>query len=221
MPPSQTPISIHVPREGDDSTPFKVFHTQQQFQSTSPVRGTTSWTTVCISAAVFQSTSPVRGTTSVFRLFGSILPFQSTSPERGTTQSHRFGRIGRVFQSTSPSRGTTISAGALLEEYGISIHVPLTGDDSQYKNLPHFVVISIHVPLTGDDYTAHSPLAALRNFNPRPPHGGRHRPPDLDRLIPQFQSTSPSRGTTAGVQELVEVRQFQSTSPSRGTTWHQ
>ena len=221
MPPSQTPISIHVPREGDDSTPFKVFHTQQQF----------------------QSTSPVRGTTSVFRLFGSILPFQSTSPERGTTQSHRFGRIGRVFQSTSPSRGTTISAGALLEEYGISIHVPLTGDDSQYKNLPHFVVISIHVPLTGDDsqyknlphfvvisihvpltgddYTAHSPLAALRNFNPRPPHGGRHRPPDLDRLIPQFQSTSPSRGTTAGVQELVEVRQFQSTSPSRGTTWHQ
>ena len=199
MPPSQTPISIHVPREGDDSTPFKVFHTQQQF----------------------QSTSSVRGTTSVFRLFGSILPFQSTSPERGTTQSHRFGRIGRVFQSTSPSRGTTISAGALLEEYGISIHVPLTGDDSQYKNLPHFVVISIHVPLTGDDYTAHSPLAALRNFNPRPPHGGRHRPPDLDRLIPQFQSTSPSRGTTAGVQELVEVRQFQSTSPSRGTTWHQ
>ena len=56
-------ISIHVPREGDDprvTLPEKEYN---EFQSTSPVRGTTLLQNLSVRVSIFQSTSPVRGTT--------------------------------------------------------------------------------------------------------------------------------------------------------------
>ena len=58
-------ISIHVPREGDDLVLDGWKPTLELFQSTSPVRGTTSRRAFLPVASVFQSTSPVRGTTEL------------------------------------------------------------------------------------------------------------------------------------------------------------
>ena len=57
---------------------------------------------------------------------------------------------------------------------GISIHVPLAGDDgwrAHYQTRKF--TISIHVPLAGDDATAAGGWSAVRHFYPRPPCGGR------------------------------------------------
>ena len=64
-------ISIHVPREGDDQYQQYPQEAYCRFQSTSPVRGTTT----CIPPLlrhemIFQSTSPVRGTTYIIQLVG-------------------------------------------------------------------------------------------------------------------------------------------------------
>ena len=56
-------ISIHVPREGDDSCRGLVVPGMTSFQSTSPVRGTTVEERKRCGKESFQSTSPVRGTT--------------------------------------------------------------------------------------------------------------------------------------------------------------
>ena len=62
----ETGISIHVPREGDDQLIAKYDSRAQEFQSTSPVRGTTANTDEELAEKIFQSTSPVRGTTPQF-----------------------------------------------------------------------------------------------------------------------------------------------------------
>ena len=82
----QSGISIHVPREGDDSDIWLVGDYSDKFQSTSPVRGTTTRPlAMYFSGRRFQSTSPVRGTTlGTYRLVCPV-QFQSTSPVRGTT----------------------------------------------------------------------------------------------------------------------------------------
>ena len=88
---------------------MKLLQSGVQFQSTSPVRGTTY--TICWTPedTGFQSTSPVRGTTAKATDVPGWEPFQSTSPVRGTTQAQRWFEDGA----------------------DISIHVPREGDDGQ------------------------------------------------------------------------------------------
>ena len=101
-----------------------------------------------------------------------------------------------IFQSTFPSRGTTYMIGARSVGTGISIHVPLAGNDeasaltvsSDFSfqstfpsrgttaygtNSDNDNGISIHVPLAGNDLASGGSFCHL-----------------------QFQSTFPSRGTT-------------------------
>ena len=124
---------------------------------------------------------------------------------------------------------------------GISIHVPLAGDDSalenQYAGEEHFYPR----PPCGGRPIAAGPSYFLPNFYPRPPCGGRlvrarrrwvgllisiHVPlagddafdfiaTDIDAA---FLSTSPLRGTTSAVFSHATQVKFLSTSPLRGTT---
>ena len=71
-----------------------------------------------------------------------------------------------------------------LQEFGISIHVPLAGDDITAGTLRAISVISIHVPLAGDDEGISQFLGDLW----------------------KFLSTSPLRGTTPLV--LVGLREI-------------
>ena len=145
-----------------------------EFQSTSPVWGTTLAIFMRISIYQFQSTSPVWGTTGWECAPPSDKQFQSTSPVWGTTCVHAPTRQPMTFQSTSPVWGTTSAIAAIL---GVPI-------------------ISIHVPRVGDDPCAHHSDKSPAYFNPRPPCGGRHIQGNQPIHTSIFQSTSPVWGTT-------------------------
>ena len=107
---------------------------------------------------------------------GPVLPeFQSTHPSRGATIYVPIICRGGVFQSTHPSRGATFFPDG-----------PCVG----------FRDISIHAPLTGCDNLANTLAYALKNFNPRTPHGVRPCWPCGRSSFVRFQSTHPSRGAT-------------------------
>ena len=169
-------ISIHVPLTGDDNTVPQTTLCPSSFQSTSPSRGTTAVTFHALDALPhFNPRPPHGGRREIPKQQEGHKIFQSTSPSRGTTgQAQSRNQLGR-FQSTSPSRGTT----------------------SIVKTNTFRREISIHVPLTGDDKAEIEIAEKLINFNPRPPHGGRQLKGDNPNKTRRFQSTSPSRGTTA------------------------
>ena len=102
-------ISIHVPREGDDPSPPCCTAGEPQFQSTSPVRGTTTGRCASIVLYKFQSTSPVRGTTGFNASFNQPVYISIHVPREGDDRA-------RVAQGVIA---------------GISIHVPREGDDGQ------------------------------------------------------------------------------------------
>ena len=87
----------------------------------------------------------------------------------------RGGSAVLLFLSTSPLRGTTVRRSTPRPIYGISIHVPLAGDDgTPTQTAILWGKISIHVPLAGDDSK-----------------GVMHY-----MGVYEFLSTSPLRGTT-------------------------
>ena len=80
--------------------------------------------------------------------------------------------------------------------------------------------ISIHVPRVEDDKGYGRGAPRRRNFNPRPPCGGRLLGYSTLILLPEFQSTSPVWRTTL-ICQLLGRRDilFQSTSPVWRTTF--
>ena len=174
------------------------------------------------------------------------LPFQSTPPARGaTTREKAKEALEAIFQSTPPARGATSFFHILTyERILISIHAPREGGDPDFTNSSHSGQISIHAPREGGDaandfqrgrqglISIHAPreggdkqgrprLAQGRDFNPRPPRGGRrqgsnscfvnrsvisiHAPREggdgewdaCRKILQEFQSTPPARGATA------------------------
>ena len=96
------------------------------------------------------------------------------APVRGAT--HRLTcRIScRLFQSTPPVRGATCTVTRFNAVDAISIHAPRAG---------------------GDGWTLNA-IAAILDFNPRPPCGGRRGFVTPPFKILSFQSTPPVRGAT-------------------------
>ena len=168
----------------------------------------------------FQSTFPSRGTTRRFgaapgRLYISIhVPLAGNDPsasrriyllnyfnprsprgERhmGDYAVHNF----RAFQSTFPSRGTTKDIERWGIRKGISIHVPLAGNDrpdsSDTPVIPYFNPRS---PRGERLLCPPGLLVPAFHFNPRSPRGERPRRSRRPSGTSPFQSTFPSRGTT-------------------------
>ena len=103
----------------------------------------------------------------------------------------------RKFQSTRPSRASTRTLGVRLCMDLISIHKALAGLDGQ----------------SGDNY------AYITDFNPQGPRGPRLVVPLILMRFLQFQSTRPSRASTALFSLLSpSATIFQSTRPSRAST---
>ena len=126
-------VSIHAPYAGSDCIGHHKTELTQQFQSTPPMQGATSWTsettTQCIT---FQSTPPMQGATheGVCRIRRNSR-FQSTPPMQGATQKYLrdaaivisfnprplcrerlkafvLSVICALFQSTPPMQGATL-----------------------------------------------------------------------------------------------------------------
>ena len=83
----------------------------------------------------------------------------------------------------------------------ISIHAPRTGSD---KTLGAHVddedKFQSTLPARGATASAVRRTSSPSNFNPRSPHGERHRVRADAQTARQFQSTLPARGATAGFQ---------------------
>ena len=83
------------------------------------------------SISLFQSTSPVRGTTSVVRVQIPVHHrFQSTSPVRGTTALCASLELSADISIHVPREGDDQQTGEKEVDFIISIHVPREGDDT-------------------------------------------------------------------------------------------
>ena len=101
-----------------------------------------------------------------------------------------------VFQSTSPVWRTTRIDAEGVKSIIISIHVPRVEDDINLPAGAYNAGISIHVPRVEDDLDLSLPHHSRRNFNPRPPCGGRRSKAVYSVCSALFQSTSPVWRTT-------------------------
>ena len=80
----------------------------------------------------------------------------------------------------------------------ISIHAPRMGGDPAESHVDLRQHISIHAPRMGGDWKP-LPIGPFAiDFNPRPPHGGRHYGRMDARPAILFQSTPPAWGATGG-----------------------
>ena len=101
----------------------------------------------------------------------------------------------------------------------ISIHAPREGGDYGVGLMRSTPPISIHAPREGgDDHLEDIFAEHTKDFNPRPPRGGRRCYPELSSEDIQFQSTPPARGATLQSLEVLAIMRFQSTPPARGAT---
>ena len=104
-----SPISIHAPREGCDTTALEI--------GVDPI--------------IFQSTHPVRGATMKACQAQMGLIFQSTHPVRGATRQALVKACWRLISIHAPREGCDQSDFAPRPSSGISIHAPREGCDNQ------------------------------------------------------------------------------------------
>ena len=170
-------ISIHAPREGGDRRASQSRHFPGHNFNPRPPRG-----------GRLHGVGLIRSSPSNF----------NPRPPRGGRRPRRPCTTHILqFQSTPPARGATYTAVALDNQFRISIHAPREGGDrGDSVRVLETYAISIHAPREGGDC---SPAPALRvalpfqstppargattavasytvnykDFNPRPPRGGR------------------------------------------------
>ena len=257
-------ISIHVPHAGHDLTIDRMILTMIYFNPRAPCGARLRWTHRPDQCYRFQSTCPMRGTTSSRTQCHLISGFQSTCPMRGTTRTERDRYCCDGISIHVPHAGHDFAGARLPVPYSyFNPRAPcgarLTGSrDSQschYFNprapcgARHFVnvgsvleiIISIHVPHAGHDFPVTEYRVPLNVFQSTcPMRGTTHRPVKLF-LRHRFQSTCPMRGTTclfrlywASARDFnprapcgarltrstssYSPNPFQSTCPMRGTT---
>ena len=146
--------------------------------------------------------------------------FQSTPPLRGATSILAMSSKSYRFQSTPPLRGATFSAIVVLCLLIISIHAPLAGGDTATTSRRRtFAEFQSTPPLRGATSPAPGSLCICRNFNPRPPCGGRRSIRIRDKQGGyDFNPRPPCGGRLFFAREFDESIRFQSTPPLRGAT---
>ena len=235
-------ISIHVLRVEDDMMGTRCTSASSRFQSTSSVWRTTrpesctspGWT---ISIHVLR----VEDDCLQGRRRRADANFNPRPPCGGRLRESMQIQILREFQSTSSVWRTTAPGGAAAIIGQISIHVLRVEDDllivavlctrTKFQSTSSVwrttrragprtwsAGISIHVLRVEDDAQSRPSHLECRNFNPRPPCGGR---PADDRQAAcggRFQSTSSVWRTTSWRAMCRPLAGFQSTSSVWRTT---
>ena len=147
-----------------------------EFQSTPPARGATEWLCISASQAKFQSTPPARGATESANVPVPVpAEFQSTPPARGATSPEAAREVcDALFQSTPPARGATASEDEHSAGGDISIHAPREGGDSPARAGVRLSLRNFNPrPPRGGRLDCQLHCTGCQNFNPRPPRGGR------------------------------------------------
>ena len=104
--------------------------------------------------------------------FRGILYFNPRPPCGGRPEAEATRSLIQAFQSTPPVRGATYTVPEDADIYDISIHAPRAGGDGRRNN----------------------PCAISKNFNPRPPCGGRHMPFLFGKQFENFNPRPPCGG---------------------------
>ena len=169
-------ISIHAPRTGSDYTDENAEMLLDEFQSTLPARGATRHKMAWNLIRRFQSTLPARGATLYYtHAQNQVRHFNPRSPHgERLAQGYQINPT-TIFQSTLPARGATFVGQSRGSCSNISIHAPRTGSDPLGRIQHHRREISIHAPRTGSDLPERKERRRHCYFNPRSPHGERHR----------------------------------------------
>ena len=151
---SRPAISIHAPRTGSDNPSALFGYEIEAFQSTLPARGATR----CFARpprnpSDFNPRSPHGERRAQLPLRPAQIPISIHAPRTGSDVL-LFRACARLdlFQSTLPARGATGSHKPRHHNWEISIHAPRTGSDLPWPS---------------------ADSQAVRDFNPRSPHGER------------------------------------------------
>ena len=190
-------ISIHAPRTGSDSCPFRACARLDLFQSTLPARGATgnrrawaaldldfnprsphgerrSFPTPGLSDVAFQSTLPARGATARSGMYQTpAWHFNPRSPHGERHDQHEILHRLRLISIHAPRTGSDAECPEDFAALPISIHAPRTGSDATVDDRHEVPAISIHAPRTGSDAFVPHIFSRGINFNPRSPHGER------------------------------------------------
>ena len=174
---TESVISIHVPRVGDDIVFCKLLHGLVNFYPRPPRGGRHSshvrpMMVISISIHVprvgddgrlvllvrfanwyFYPRPPRGGRRYRISVPDEVYLHFYPRPPRGgrPTDVTGSGQWQSIFLSTSPAWGTTKETLRWGNPRWISIHVPRVGDDSEYLSNSICRCISIHVPRVGDD----------------------------------------------------------------------
>ena len=190
-------ISIHVPREGDDSTMSSTMSTSSNFNPRPPRGGRQAASLRRWQERQFQSTSPARGTTCRHGRHARRASISIHVPREGDDVCKFHGCRALIISIHVPREGDDVCGSGKAHSGGpISIHVPREGDDlhrqTRLRSTALFqstspargttgrepgrwspCEISIHVPREGDDGIFRRDCKQSEDFNPRPPRGGR------------------------------------------------
>ncbi len=148
-------ISIHVLREEDDDNPKGTYIIGTDFNPRPPRGGRQNQIVVPMSEQEFQSTSSARRTTRLLPQVHDRAAYFNPRPPRG----------GRLTPTTTLQTGITISIHVLREE-----------DDLSFARL-RIVALVFQSTSSARRTTAVGGAVApgARDFNPRPPRGGRQQ----------------------------------------------
>ena len=140
--------------------------------------------------------------------------------EGGDRLSTRRSKGLKLFQSTPPARGATDICGNTATKKPISIHAPREGGDeigTYTETCPR--PFQSTPPARGATFCFALVIRLIKDFNPRPPRGGRPCARVVNGFpISGFQSTPPARGATSVPKQKPTIALFQSTPPARGAT---
>ena len=146
------------------------------FQSTSPLRGSTSTYTPRGWSVQFQSTSPLRGSTSRESFPAAFHPVSIHEPLAGLDPNDNALALHETeFQSTSPLRGSTLLSTSCAASFScFNPRAPCGARPRPRITWQTTEQVSIHEPLAGLDRPP-CPWSGDSNFrfNPRAPCGAR------------------------------------------------
>ena len=197
-------ISIHVPLAGNDLRNSAMRRFGYLFQSTFPLRGTTRKLRFVVDDLGISIHVPLAGNDHgkgfAARAGGHFNPrspcgerrkqasnmvyYSYFNPRSPCGERHEIARVRLSllhFNPRSPCGERPPAFPMPPAPCGISIHVPLAGNDVFNKQSYFSNIISIHVPLAGNDLTPTPCAPVAPHFNPRSPCGER---PFCPRSVP-------------------------------------
>ena len=168
-------ISIHAPREGGDAVVLRSGPVCFPFQSTPPARGATCCCYRWVRYYWNFNPRPPRGGRRAFSLVsyrGYLISIHAPR-EGGDDYNSKTKTKNKNFNPRPPRGGRQQRGTRVPRRQGFQSTPPARGATKANNGIKIIQHISIHAPREGGDGTSSCVATAAKNFNPRPPRGGR------------------------------------------------